>query len=158
MASINIGLRVCVHAVEATFRSRGVTAPARLAQIVEMLDAYVVLMLLTRLLTVVMSVSLYTTTLCMLKATGCKRTSEIVCMSPLTDKQKTDVFEKTNPRQHLPARVSVPPMSSCDIVICIENNESTGHAVSSVPASTASAVCVVVYSRLTRLCMLLSQP
>ncbi len=155
---MRIGCRVCVHGAEGTFKSLTVTAPARLAHIVEMLEAYVVVMLLTLLLTVVMSVSLYTTTLCMLKATGCKRVSEIVWIRPPTDKQNTDVFEKTNPRQHLPARASVPPMSSCDIVICIENKESTAHTVSSVPASTASAVCVVVYSRLTRLCMLLSQP
>jgi hypothetical protein len=129
---------VCVHAVEATFRSRGVTAPARLAQIVEMLDAYVVLMLLMRLLTVVMSVSLYRTTLCMLKASGCKRASEIVCHSPPAEMHKTEVLEKTKPRQHLPARASVPPMSTCDVVMGTENKESTGHAGSSVPASTAS--------------------
>jgi hypothetical protein len=71
--------------------------------------------------------------------------------------QNTDVFEKTNPRQHFPASASVPPTSTCDVVICTENKELTGHDVSSVPASTASAACVVVYSRCTRCCMLLSQ-
>jgi len=82
---------------------------------------------------------------------------EIVCMSPAVDMQKTDVLEKTNPRQHRPARASVPPMSTCDVVVGSENTDSAAHAVSSVPASTPSAVCVVVYSRCTRCCMLLSQ-
>ena len=94
---------MCVNAVESTFKTLAVTDVWRLAHIVEMLDMYEVVILLIVLLTVVMRLSLYTTTLCMLKVSGCKRVSEIVCISPPTDMQNTDVFEKTNPRQHLPA-------------------------------------------------------
>ena len=116
VASMKIGCRMRVHAVAATLKTLGVTAPARLAQIVAMLVWYVVVILLMLLLTVVIRLSLYTTTLCMLKASGCRRVSEIVCIRPPPDMHKTDVFEKRNPRQHLPAGASVAPRSTCDVV------------------------------------------
>ena len=75
----------------------------------------------------------------MVKESGCKPESETVDSTPPTDIQNTDVLEKTNPRQHLPVTDSVPPMSTLDVGSCIENADSSAHAVCSVPASTDSA-------------------
>ena len=121
---MKIGNRTLVNAVPGTFKTLAVTDPLRLAHIDDMFDTYVVVISLMLLLIVVNRLSLYTTRLCMLKASACKRASETVCMSPSTDRQKTDVCEKTKPRQHLPARDSVPPRSKSEVVIWTENNDS----------------------------------
>jgi hypothetical protein len=139
VSSMKIGCLVWVHAVAFAFKTVAVTDAWRLTHMVEMLDTYVVVILLKLLLTVVMRLSLYTTTLCMLKESSCRRVSEIVCMSPPTDTQNTDVLEKTNPRQHVPARDSVAPIRIWDVFICTENSDSWTHAVLSVPESTIRA-------------------
>ena len=66
-------------------------------------EAYEMVLSVKRMLNVVIRLSPKTTTLRMLKASRCKFESETVCKLPSTERQKTEVFEKRNPRQYLPA-------------------------------------------------------
>jgi hypothetical protein len=78
LASMKIGYRVWFNTVAVSCKTLAVAEGCKLAQMALMLDAYEVVILLMVLLTVVMRLSRYTTTLCMVKVSGCRRESEMV--------------------------------------------------------------------------------